>query len=72
MLRSLLVSSILLVTGICASAQQFWSPVDVAQIQLRTQSSREITPEHFKSFKLDKTGIYAIMLHAPEESKYVL
>lgn len=72
MLRSLLVSSILLVTGICATAQLFWSPVDAAQIQLRTQSSREITPEHFKSFKLDKTGIAAFLLHAPEESKDVL
>lgn len=72
MLRILVTFLIVGMTSYFALGQDFWTPVDATQIQLRSESSRQITPRHFKSFSLDKESLVIYLQNAPIESKEVL
>lgn len=69
MFRILITSLLIGLTTFFAQGQQFWSSVDASTIQLRSESSRLITPDRFKTFALDRQQMVSYLANAPVESK---
>lgn len=72
MLRILITLFTISITFVFVSGQQFWTPLEAGQIQLRSEHSRQITPRHFKTFVLDKQRMQSYLDVAPVETIEVL
>lgn len=72
MLRIFFTLFTIVITSVFANGQQFWKQVEAAQIQLRSETSRQIVPRQFKTYALDRQSMQAYLTNAPIESTEVL
>ncbi len=72
MFRVFVTILITVFTTFLVNGQQFWTQVDASKIQLRSESSRIITPERFKAFSLDRQRLASYLSNAPIEHKNIV
>lgn len=68
MLRSFLLFSVMLCMSQFLTAQSFWKKTDEERLGLRNDPHREIVPEKYEVFTLDKDALEAYLSEAPHEN----
>ncbi len=68
MIKNLFIIFSFALLGQSLTAQSFWKKVDEDRLGLRSFSEREIIPEKYETFSLDKEKLQEYLLNAPHEN----